>query len=223
MRINPLPYVFIGDSVTEAGRFEDPRGLGYGYVQIIAERLRRLGSGATVLNRGVSGNRVPDLAARWHEDCLELKPKLVSIAVGVNDTWRRYDSNDPTSVTKFEEGYRALLESLCGLAPQVVLMEPFLLPVSADQEVWREDLDPKIAVVRTLADEFGATLVATDDFLNARRASPQDESLAPDGVHPSASGHEAIATLWLNTVVLPKIRSAATSPGGVRVAPAPPR
>src|SRR5437016_4454777 len=80
---------------------------------------------------------------------------------GVNDMWRRYDDDDPTSVEDFEANYRKLLERLGGTAA-LILVEPFLLPVREEQWSWRADLDPKIQVVRRLAYEFGATLVPAD-------------------------------------------------------------
>jgi lysophospholipase L1-like esterase len=65
--------------------------------------------GTKFYNRGVSGDRVIDLQARWQKDCLDLQPTWVSIYIGINDTWRRYDSDDPTSVVDFKARYHDLL------------------------------------------------------------------------------------------------------------------
>jgi acyl-CoA thioesterase-1 len=190
----PQRYLFIGDSVTDCDCLETPDGLGNGYVRLINFGLAAGAQRVTVLNRGVSGNRVSDLRARWKEDCLELQPSLVSILVGINDTWRRYDSGDPVDVQSFERDYRSLLEPLEGV--KLVLVEPFLLPISDEQGEWREDLDPKIEIVAALADEFGATLVRADLFLNAYADDLGVEALAPDGVHPTPRGHELLALEW---------------------------
>ncbi|MCU1578106.1 MAG: hydrolase family protein [Rhodoglobus sp.] len=188
--------LFTGDSVTDCGRRDDPAGLGDGYVRTIAASL----PDDTVINTGISGNRVRDLKARWQEDVLDHKPDVVSVLIGVNDTWRRYDEDDPTSAEAFEADLRFLLEVTVAAGRTLVLMEPFLLPVTAAQLDWRtDDLDAKIAVVRSLATEFGATLVATDSALTAQSAAAGAESLAADGVHPTARGHEAIAALWLES------------------------
>ena len=179
--------LFTGDSVTDCDRRTSADGLGTGYVKLLADQL----GGQTVLNTGISGHRVVDLEARWQEDVLEHDPGTVTILIGVNDTWRRYDADDPTSTEDFAAGYRRLLERTAGRS--LVLMEPFLLPVR-DEQQWREDLDPKIDVVRTLAREYGATLVPLDTAL-AAHPSPA-EALAADGVHPTALGHEVIAAEW---------------------------
>jgi acyl-CoA thioesterase-1 len=197
---NDLTVLFIGDSVTDCGRRDDPdRGLGNGYVRLVDEAFVAGGTPANIVNRGISGNRVRDLRARWEKDALALRPTLLSVMIGVNDTWRRYDENDPTTVEAFEADYRALLEALPGRDEMaLVLMEPFLLPVTAGKEKWREDLDPKIAVVRALAAEFDAILVPTDEYLNDIDV-PLAE-IAADGVHPTELGHQLLARLWLDTI-----------------------
>ncbi|TDW17519.1 SGNH/GDSL hydrolase family protein [Kribbella kalugense] len=188
--------VFAGDSVTDCGRRTDPDGLGDGYVRKVYDDLgeRR----PTIVNAGISGHRAADLAARWSADVLAHDPSLVSILIGINDTWRRYDENDPTTAESFEASYRSMLDALnC----PVVLMEPFLLPVKDGQDEWREDLDPKLEVVRKLAVEYGAILVPTDVELTKQAASVGAATLAGDGVHPSAAGHRALADLWRRYVL----------------------
>ena len=188
--------VFAGDSVTDCGRRTDPDGLGGGYVRTLYDDLgeRR----PKIVNAGISGNRAADLADRWADDVLAHDPSLVSILIGINDTWRRYDENDPTTPEDFEASYRSLLDPL---SCPVVLMEPFLLPVKDGQEEWREDLDPKLEVVRKLAVEYGAILVPTDVELTKQAASAGAATLAGDGVHPTAAGHRALADLWRRYVL----------------------
>jgi acyl-CoA thioesterase-1 len=200
MAENDVTILFIGDSVTDCGRRDDAdRNLGNGYVRLISEAFEAGGTPANVVNRGINGNRVRDLAARWEKDCLDLAPTLVSVLIGINDTWRRYDDNDPTGVEEFAAQYRALLTALPGREHMaLVLVEPFLLPVSASKEKWRDDLDPKIEVVRALAEEFGAVLVPADAHLNEFDVDPRE--IAADGVHPTALGHQLLAKLWLDTI-----------------------
>ncbi|MEV4561567.1 GDSL-type esterase/lipase family protein [Kitasatospora sp. NPDC049285] len=195
--------LFQGDSITDAGR--DRRlaaDLGHGYAALAADRLRAANPGLTVLNRGVSGNRITDLRDRWDTDTLAHRPHLVSLMIGVNDTWRRYDSGLPSPVDLWEDEYRRLLTRLhehC--APRLVLIEPFLVPVTAEQWTWRTDLDPRIHAVRRLAAEFGALLLAADGLLNqAAVAAGRPEAIAADGVHPTERGHRLLAAAWTELV-----------------------
>src|SRR5664279_4389391 len=124
------PIVFIGDSITDAGRREDADHLGYGYVRLAAEALAARGDARPIVNTGISGNRAVDLRARWEQDALAHDPELLSVYVGVNDTWRRYDDDDPTTAEAFENTFRSLLaEAQERLAPRMILVEPFVLPV----------------------------------------------------------------------------------------------
>ena len=79
--------LFQGDSITDGERLKEKNdSLGNGYVQMIASLFYAMHPQMQVifLNRGISGNRVKDLQRRWKEDCLDLKPTLVSILIGIN-------------------------------------------------------------------------------------------------------------------------------------------
>lgn len=191
-----LSVLFAGDSVTDCGRREDPRGLGNGYVNYIATELGQ--RGILVGNVGISGDRVVDLKRRWSEDVLTSDADVLSILVGINDTWRRYDSNDPTSTEDFEAGYRELLTEAKPHFKRIVLVQPFLLPVTDGQQDWAEDLVGKQEAVARLAAEFGAVFVPAHDQLTALAASHGgNAALADDGVHPTNLGHAQLAELWL--------------------------
>ncbi len=159
--------LFLGDSVTDAGRdFENDRELGHGYVKIIADQLEQ--EDVTVINRGVSANRVADLHRRIEADAISLQPDVVTIMIGINDTWFSFSRWEDTSVTAFKEVYRVILNRIkTETNAELILMEPFVLPYPEDRKEWRGDLDPKIGAVRELAAEFGATLIPLDGLLNA--------------------------------------------------------
>ncbi len=191
--------VFIGDSVTDCDRLTQPP-YGDGYVSNIVTSGRLTGE---IINVGISGHRLIDLENRWDVDVLAHNPTVVSVAIGVNDMWRRYDDNDPTTVEDFEDRYRrVLIATKAHGNPELVLCEPFLLSVRAEMNTWREDLDPKIAVVHKMAAEFGAKLVRFDQRFNDLAQEMSMLELADDGVHPSKLGHRIMADLWLDTVGL---------------------
>lgn len=191
--------IFIGDSVTDCGREIEPP-YGDGYVREIARSGKLAGQ---IINVGTSGHRLVDLEKRWQRDVLDHKPSLVSIAIGINDTWRRYDDNDLTSTQDFRDRYHQLLtltRQTCN--PQFVLCEPFLLSVRKEMNTWREDLNPKIDVVHAMAKEFSAVLVPFDSYLNNLATRVPMAEIAGDGIHPTVFGHSEMAKLWLNTVRL---------------------
>jgi len=191
--------LFIGDSITDAGRDRTrAESLGCGYALMAsawfaAEHPDRQ---VTFLNTGISGNRVRDLRSRWQSDCIDLAPHVVSVLVGVNDTWRRYSAGEETPVEEFERDYRYILElTRERLGAGLVLIEPFLVPLTDEQRRWREDLDPKVEVVRKLAVEFGAALVAVGEKFAAAGVPPT--LWTSDGVHLTPPGHATLAREWL--------------------------
>lgn len=201
---NNSVVLFQGDSITDAGRNRNETGdMGSGYAMMVASWFSAMYPEKQVkfINRGISGNRVRDLQKRWKEDCLDLKPSWVSILIGINDCWRRYDSNDPTPVEAFEEGYRDILTQIQkNLNAGIIICEPFVLPVPEDRNAWREDLDPKINVVRKLAREFNALLIPLDGIFAQASVKRPPEFWAADGVHPTHAGNALIARAWLQTI-----------------------
>ena len=196
--------LFQGDSITDCGRnYADASSLGVGYALMAGARLglQYAEQNLTFLNRGISGNRAVDLQERWERDCLALKPTWVSIYIGINDTWRRYESGQETTTAEFESSYRDLIErTKQHLDAKLVLVEPFVLPVPEDRKGWRQDLDPKIHVVRELAREYGAVLVPLDGLFAAASVKAEPAYWAADGVHPSPAGHALIADAWMKAV-----------------------
>lgn len=192
--------LFIGDSITDAGRRDDAEGLGDGYVRLIAGSLRS--DPVTVINRGVGGDRTVDLLTRWQNDCVDVEPDVVTIFVGINDVWRAFSSGEPTPVERFEATYRELLvRARAGTSAELVLMPPFVLPVDPGQGEWLVDLEPKQQVVRQLAAEFEAVLVPLDRVMGEAGSSMPPRALADDGVHPTAHGHQLIADAWTDAGV----------------------
>lgn len=189
--------VFVGDSITDAGRDRaDAGSLGDGYVSLVAGDL----PGAQVRNVGIGGDRAVDLEARWDRDVAGTAPDVLSVYVGVNDTWRRFDNDDPTSAEDFEATYLRLLDRVPG-SPRLVLVEPFLLPVRLEQRDWLDDLAGKREVVARLAAQAGAALVPLHSLLTAAAdalgGTEGAVALAPDGVHPTPAGSRIIADAWL--------------------------
>ena len=201
-----MTVLFQGDSVTDCDRKrEDAEDLGLGYAVMAASLFaaRYPERNVRFLNRGIGGNRVRDLRARWQEDCIELKPDVVSILIGINDTWRRFDADSITTAEEYERDYRYLLTELKEKLPdtRIVLMDPFFLPIG-DKEGWREDLDPRIAAVRSLAKEFGAVYIPLDGLFAAQYIASEPERYSQDGVHPNWTGHAFIAERFLEYVKL---------------------
>lgn len=199
--------LFQGDSITDCNRDRDSgdNPLGNGYPKKVTGLYNILypNHKVTFLNKGISGNRVVDLLDRYDADFKEVNPDFISILIGINDTWRKYDSNDETTTEKFYEGYLLLLSKIKKDMPncKIMIMEPFLLNSLPDRAKWREDLDPKIQVVRKLAVEFADYYLPLDGILAKAEAEEYTNvEMAEDGVHPTDIGHSIIAKEYLKAL-----------------------
>jgi acyl-CoA thioesterase-1 len=199
--------LFIGDSITDCGRREDPEKIGSGYPRLIRDYLRAAEpqSAPLVFNAGISGNCVTDLADRWQTDVLNFAPDVLSIKIGINDVWHNLaGQNGGVAPERFRTVYRNLLAQVGTLLPdcKLVLCEPSVIWPPQPME-GNALLAPYISVVNELAAEFEAECVVPlhAAFEDAKSARP-DIEWAPDGVHPSSSGQMLIARTWLEATGL---------------------
>lgn len=197
--------LFQGDSITDCGR-TSCGGAGYptdfcgpGYPGLIASQLMGDQPGKwRVVNRGIGGNRVVDLYARWRIDALNLCPDIISILIGVNDTWHEINKNG-VDVPRYDKFYRMLLDWTKEALPDTkfILMEPFVLPFGAVQESWLPEIKERQEVVRKIAEDYNTVFVPLQKpFNDAVKLAPQEYWLV-DGVHPQPAGHRLIQKEWL--------------------------
>lgn len=202
--------LFQGDSITDGnrGRDSDPNHiLGHGYAfWIAAERGFALAKQQPAfVNRGISGNRVSDLEARWTEDAIDLRPDTISILIGVNDILTSIAEPGGFDPASYEADYRRLLARTRRELPaaRLVLCEPFILPgghTDYDWAAWNAAARACGAAVRRLADEFGAVFVPLQDAFDAACELAPAAYWIWDGVHPTTAGHGLLARRWLDTV-----------------------
>ncbi len=203
--------LFQGDSITDGnrGRNEDPNHImGHGYAFSIASRVGfdYHEKKYVFYNRGISGNKVTDLADRWQKDTLDLKPDVLSILVGVNDANSLvFNRQLPVSVEEYEEVYQILLEKTKALFPEIILVlcEPFVLKVGRMNEKWDasySDMLKRQAIVRKLSQKYNTVFVGFQEvFDKACEKMPCDYWIW-DGVHPTVPGHELMAREWMKQV-----------------------
>lgn len=196
--------LFQGDSITHAFRLPEEKStssqLGTGWVTLLAAQLQaehpdwRL----EILNRGECGHGVRELRERWQRDCLDLRPTVLNLLVGVNDTIGAMSWNRPCPVDLFRDTYAALLEETRSALPdlRIILCEPFLLETGDVTPAWREDLAPRRAAVRELAAEFDACFVPLQDAFDRAAADTGPDTWLFDGIHPHAAGQWLIRNQW---------------------------
>ncbi len=196
--------LFIGDSITDCGRRGESGPYGSGYVSLVRSLLlaRYPELHLSFENRGIGGNTVRDLAARWETDVLKERPDWLSVMIGINDVWRSFGGNPHEAVplSEYAETLRELLDQTREhLGARLILMEPYMIEPDLAHPT-RAEMDRYGATVRVLAEERGAILVRTQAAFDEAPAHTTPQDWAADQIHPSLAGHAVIALAFLRAV-----------------------
>ena len=199
---NGQTILFIGDSITDCGRRDSNAPLGWGYVKLFSDLLaiREPARRVTIINKGISGNRVVDLADRWTDDCLRHRPDWLSVKIGINDLHCTL-GNTPQAVPaeKFEEVYDRILERTREALPKcrILLIDPFYISADTAGPSFRNEvlklLPRYIQVVHEMSRKHGTRLVRTHEMFKGLIRRHDPDLFCPEPVHPNLTGHLAIA------------------------------
>lgn len=214
--------LFIGDSITdgawgnskvwntpsaERNQKDMNHIYGHGYMMICAAHYEALypKEGLTFWNRGISGNTLNDLEARWSDDALALQPDVISILIGTNDAGRVLDSNKPFDADTWEKQYRALLTMTRKQLPDVafVLCTPFVansgrLRTTDNFNERQQIINIMVERIEAIAKDFNATLVPYHELFARLLAEDKErEHWVWDGIHPTSASHYLMAQMWI--------------------------
>ena len=195
-----MRILFQGDSITDAARKRDDfYDLGVGYPKYAAELIQEAypNTEFEFINRGIGGHRTIELMNRWDADAIDLQPDVISILVGINDTWHYYSHGKVLTDEDFENYYRTILERIKNEThAKIIILEQFMLPIP-DKEYFRENLDPKIQITRKLAREYADAYIPLDGIFAAACVEEPWTEFSADGVHPIEKGRKLIAKYYL--------------------------
>jgi lysophospholipase L1-like esterase len=196
--------VFIGDSITDAGRRKEAAPYGNGYVHLARAFLiaRYPHLDLDILNQGIGGNTIRDLDRRWEEDVVRMQPDWLSIKIGINDVWRQVQGRPEQAVPLKE--YAATYERLLrrtreATRARLILMEPYIIE-SDHADPFRAMIDQYLPVIHRLARDFDAIPIRTQAAFDEALSAQPSAYWATDHVHPNAPGHAVIARAWLRGV-----------------------
>ncbi len=212
--------LFQGDSITDVGRDREAAGLpnqqgplgnGYAWLAAAAMLVDRPNDDLKIFNRGISGDKVYQLDDRWQKDCLDIKPNVLSILIGVNDIWHMLKGKYNKTVVEYEQDYRALIERTKAALPnaKLVICEPFVLRCGAVDDKWFPEFDGYRAAAKRVSDAGGATFVpfqprdqaCTGEALGGRRCASHRRRSGADGAYLVAD-HWGLIVSWLEPSAL---------------------
>lgn len=208
---NENTILFQGDSITDAGRdrnnklANNPKSFGFGYSFLAASNLLNAlpEKNLTIYNRGISGNKVYQLAKRWQKDCLDLEPNILSILIGVNDYWHKRNGRYDGTVEIYETDLRKLLTRTKQELPKIklVICEPFaVLNTKSVDSTWVDPMKEYQKSAKKLAQEFNAIWVPFQAVFDEAVKHAPATYWTEDGVHPAMPGAQLMAEAWLKAV-----------------------
>lgn len=203
--------LFQGDSITDAGRKKDnsdvnnAAALGNGYALIAASELLNTHSAKNlkIFNRGISGNKVYQLAERWEKEALNLKPNVLSILVGVNDFWHTLTNGYKGTIKIYNDDFRKLLDQTKQKLPDVKLIigEPYAVKgLKAVDEKWYPAFDDYRKAAREISLSYDAVFIPYQSIYDKAQKHAPGVYWTGDGVHPTLAGANLMAHAWLEVL-----------------------
>lgn len=203
--------LFQGDSITDWGRDKNKNNpndfgaLGSGYVLLAATKLLsdNPAKNLQIYNKGISGNKVFQLSDRWETDCLNLKPNVLSIMIGVNDFWHTITNGYTGTIEVYHNDFIKLLNRTRQALPDVkfIIGEPFAVKgVKAVDDKWYPAFDAYRQASQDVASQFGAAFIPYQAIFDKAVESAPGNYWTLDGVHPSPAGAGLMAHAWMETV-----------------------
>ncbi|MEO6852084.1 MAG: SGNH/GDSL hydrolase family protein [Mucilaginibacter sp.] len=203
--------LFQGDSITDWGRdhkniVANSHGmLGTGYAMLAAAHLleKYPELDLKIYNRGISGNKVFQLADRWDTDTLAFKPNILSIHVGVNDYWHTITSGYKGTIDNYIADYHKLIERTKQALPDVklIICEPFAVKgVKAVDDSWYPTFDLFRKAASDIAIQYDAAFVPWQAVTDKALETAPAAYWSLDGVHPSVAGAALMAHAWTETL-----------------------
>ena len=131
---------------------------------------------------------------------MDWKPDVVSILIGINDTWRRYDSHLLTTAEEYSENLETVLQQTKALGARIIVIFPFLLPAE-DKSHWQEeDLDEKQTACKALAERCGDAYLPMDILFEEYLSAHPEAVCSDNGVYPNSLGAQIMAEHWVKLV-----------------------
>jgi len=200
--------LFQGDSITDANRDRnnmEPNNLqafGNGYVSLVASQLLfdNPSKNLKIYNKGISGNKVFQLADRWDKDCIELKPDVLSIMVGVNDFWHTLTNGYKGTIQTYKVDYVKLLQRTKTAFPdiQLIIVEPYAVKgIKSVDDKWYPFFEDYQHAAQDMANQFDAFYIPLQQIFDKAQQAMPGKYWTGDGVHPTLAGAKIMSAAWL--------------------------
>ena len=207
---NGTTLVMAGDSVTDCGRKKPvavnrKEELGKGYVALTDAMLTASYPKLRmrIINAGIGGETVVDLAARWEIDVMAWNPDYVTCMIGINDVGREFDEEHlphrRTGYEKFMESYEQIISRTVKAVKKMYVFSCCYMEPDKNEPL-RALVEKYNAGAKALCEKYGAEYIDVMALFDKGMEDNHPVRYTWDRVHPSLGGHMMIAREFLKTV-----------------------
>ena len=191
--------LFIGDSITDINfnrRFAYKIHGSKVYALQAAKKLKKKHKNLKFFFKGIASNRTYHVYDRLTKDCINLKPDIIVMLIGVNDAWEHYVPEQYPPLFRpmephMKEIYRRLNAELENAKLLVLL--PFMIDAVPEKLPFHEVLNEYREVLSAMALENKAQIIDLQKMFDEAQKEIEPVKLAVDGIHPTNLGHRLIA------------------------------
>lgn len=191
--------LFIGDSITDIKFNRRFNGRIHGknvYALQAADGLKKEHKNLKFFFKGIASDRTYNVYDRFTKDCINHKPDVIVMLIGVNDAWEHYVPEQYPPLLRpmqphMSEIYRRLKMELPNA--QLLVLLPFLIDTIYEKKPFHRVLNEYREILLDMADENGAQVIDLQAVFDKAQKEILPEKLAVDGIHPTNLGHRIIA------------------------------
>ncbi|WP_157827661.1 SGNH/GDSL hydrolase family protein [Niallia nealsonii] len=191
-----VTIVFLGDSTTEQNKYTNGKA---GHVELINKALSHVyGDKVTVINAGVSGNTIIDMAKRLDSDVLRYKPDLVIINSGIND------ARKGVSMADFKTTYENIIKRIKNESDATIILRTSNVTLGEKiNYMLREKINP---IVKSISKEYDIGFIDLYSYYaKVIRNDPAGiDKYNYNRLHPNEIGQKVISDLILYSLLNPK-------------------
>lgn len=196
---NDSRVLFIGDSITDIKfnrRFHYKLKGKNVYALNIGKVIKKKYPKAKVFYRGIASNRTYHVYDRLTKDCIDLKPNVIVMLIGVNDAWENYVPEQYPPLKRpmephLKEIFRRINAELDDV--KIIFMLPFMIDTMDEKLPFHKVLDEYRVVLKQYAKDNGADIIDLQEMFYEVQKDVDPKRLATDGIHPTNLGHKYIS------------------------------
>lgn len=191
--------LFLGDSITDIKfnrRFHHKLKGRKIYALNVGKKIKEKNPDVKIFYKGIASNRTYHIYDRLTKDCINLKPDIIIMLIGVNDAWENYVPEQYPPLKRpmephLKEIYRRIKAELDDV--QILFLLPFMIDTVEEKLPFHNTLNEFRCILKQYAGQNDAEVIDLQEMFDKVQKDVEPAKLATDGIHPTNLGHKYIS------------------------------